>query len=160
MEATARAVVPRPIDAVWALVSSVERMEEWVDGVGDVRRGDDGDLVVGSTFESKYTYRGETFDVEYEVTRHDPPHRLDIRWTAGPFPFAGSIRLVEAAGGTEVSNTVDAGSDSLATSVIFTVFGPLIRRLMRRRLAGELDHLATAVESADDRSGRPVEADA
>lgn len=158
MEATARAVVDRPIDDVWAFVSTVERMDEWVDGVSDVRRHDEGDLAVGSTFESKYTYRGETFDVEYEVTHLDPPHRLDVRSTEGPFPFAGSIRLVEAAGGTEVSNTIDAGSDSRATSVIFAVLGPLIRRLMRRRLATELDDLAAAVDAGGGASERAVEA--
>ena len=146
MEATARAVVDRPIGDVWEYVSAVENMGEWVDGVSDVRRNEDGELDVGSRFSSKYTYRGKTFDVDYEVTAYDPPHRIDMRSTEGPFPFAGSLRLVEVDGGTEVANTIDAGSDGLATSAIFTVFGPLVRRMMRRQLEAELDELAEAVE--------------
>lgn len=119
-------------------------MERWVDGVSDVRPPTDG-LAVGATFSSSYTYRGETFDVDYDVTAVDPPHRLDIRSTEGPFPFAGSLRPVEVPGGTEVSNTIQAGSDGLATSIIFAVFGPLVRRLMRRQLARELEDLGRAV---------------
>ena len=159
MEATARRVVTRPIEDVWEYVSSVENMGEWVDGVSDVRREDGDDLGVGSRFSSKYTYRGETFDVDYEVTAYEPPNRLDVRSTDGPFPFAGSIRLTEVDGGTEVSNTIDAGSDGLVTSAIFAVLGPLLRRLMRRRLAEELDLLAGEVERAGGEAAAAATAD-
>jgi hypothetical protein len=139
---------------VWAYVSAVEHMGEWVEGVSDVRC--DEEVGVGTRFSSKYSYRGKTFDVEYEVTAYDPPVQLDITSREGPFPFDGSIRLVESGGRTEVSNTIDAGSDSFATTVIFTLFGPVVRRLMRRQLAGELHELAGALEEA----GPAVEATA
>ena len=149
MHATARTLVDRPIEDVWAYVADVEHLADWVDGVSDVRPPADDPVVAGSTFSSRYAYRGETFDVEYEVTAADPPRRLDLRSTAGPFPFAGSLRLAEVEGGTEVSNTLEAGSDGLATSVIFAVLGPVVRRLMRRQLARELEALASAVERGD-----------
>lgn|GEM_PF-410878 len=152
MKATAHAVIDRPIEAVWDIVATVENMEQWVGGVSDVRPPADG-LDVGAHFSSNYTYRGETFDVDYEVTAVDPPHRLDVRSTEGPFPFSGSIRLVEVRAGTAVSNTIDAGSDSVATSVIFAVFGPLIRRMMRRQLEAELGHLAEAVDETVGAAG-------
>ena len=152
METTARTVVDRPIEDVWAYVSDVENMEAWVEGVGDVRTGDEFELAAGSTFSSSYTYRGETFDVEYEVTTVEAPRRLDVRWTSGPFPFTGSIRLVEVADGTEVSNTIDAGSDGLATSFIFTAFGPVVRWMMRRQLAAELDRLGAAIGGNEERA--------
>lgn len=147
MEVTARGVVDRSIDDVWAYVSTVENMDEWVPGVSEVRRSDDAELEVGSRFSSKYTYRGETFDIDYEVTTYDPPRRLDIRSTDGPAPFAGSLRLAPVDGGTEVSNTISAGADGLAASVLFAAFGPVVRLLMRRRLAAELDLLAGAIEA-------------
>lgn len=159
MEATARTVVEVPIGDVWAFVSTVENMEEWVVGVSDVRRGGSDQLEAGSRFSSKYTYRGETFDVDYEVTTYEPPGRLDVRSTEGPFPFSGSIRLVEVEGGTEVSNTIDAGSDGLATSIVFVAFGPLVRWTMRRQLAEELDQLALALEN-DGPERSSAEADA
>lgn len=154
MQATARALIDRPIEEVWDFLSTIEHMEDWVTGVSDVRRDHETELEVGAKFSSKYTYRGRTFDVDYTITTFDPPHRLDIESTAGPFPFHGSLRLLEFERGTEVSNTIDAGSDSIATSIIFTVLRPVVRRLMRRQLADELDELQAALDGTPQPGSR------
>ncbi len=46
-----------------------------------------------------------------------------------------------------MTNDRDAGSDSWATSVIFTLFGLLIRPMMRRRLHKELVALKSFLEA-------------
>ena len=149
MRATATTLLDRPVQEVWAFVSDVETMAAWVEGVSDVEPPADG-LNVGARFSSSYSYRGKTFDVDYEVTAVDPPTRLDIRSTEGPFPFEGTLRLTPVDGRTRVSNTIDAGSDGLATTLIFTLLGPIMRRVMRRQLATELDALADALEEEHD----------
>ena len=159
VKATAERVIELSIDDVWDYVSTIENMSAWVEGVTDVSGPGEGELEVGARFESQYTYRGETFDVEYEVTAFEPPTRLDIASRAGPFPFSGSLRLSDLDGHTRVSNTIDAASDGVATTVIFTFFGPVVRRLMRRQLAGELDELdrviGAQVSAEATGTGRP-----
>lgn len=70
------------------------------------------DVGVGTRFSSTHTYRGESFDVEYEAPAHVLLVRLDITSREGPFPFDGSFRLVESDDRTGVSNTIGASSDS------------------------------------------------
>jgi hypothetical protein len=45
-----------------------------------------------------------------------------------------------------VTNTVDAAADGRFTSITFTLFGPIVRWLMARRLREELASLRTELE--------------
>ena len=146
MRGSAVIVVNRPIEEVWQFISDVQNMARWVSGVSEPRRTSAGELGVGSTFTSKFTYRNRTFDVRYAVTEFTPPVRFATNWTDGPFPYNGVVDLERAEGGTRVTNTVDVGSDSKATSVIFALFGPLVRAAMTRRLLTELRRLKMEIE--------------
>lgn len=146
MKSSAAIDVDRSIEEVFAFVANVENMERWVDGVGDARLASDGEVAVGSTIESDYTYRGKTFEMDMEVTAFEEPTRFGTRATEGPFPFDGLVELEEIPGGTRVTNTIDAGSDSWMTTVIFTLGGPIVRRMMRKQLATELEELRDALD--------------
>ena len=151
MKASASVVIDRPIEEVFAFVADVENADRWVNGVTEPRRTSEGEFGVGATFASKYTWGNKTHDITYVVTAHDPPTRHAVKSTSGPFPFEGAIDLEAVAGGTWVTNTIDAGTDSIATSVIFALFGPLLRMSMRKRLRAELAGLKATLEGA-----RPV----
>ncbi len=81
------------------------------------------------------------------VTAFEPPHRFSVKSTSGPFPYEGVVTLEAQGNATGMTNTLDAGSDSWATSVIFTLFGLLIRPMMRRRLHKELVALKSLLEA-------------
>ena len=49
--------------------------------------------------------------------------------------------------GTRVTNTIEVGSDHVITTVIFVVFGPLVRMMTRKQLSKELEILKTALET-------------
>lgn len=156
MKASATIDINRPIDDVWSYVSDPRNMEQWVLGVSDVRLpeaatdvDDNGAVTLdaGDRFSSKYTYGGRTLDTDYEVVAADEPHRFAMRGE-GPFPFEGELLLQPDPDGegTRVTNVIDAGSDGLFTTVMFTVFRPLMRRMMAKRLREELEALRTDVE--------------
>jgi len=147
VQASVSIIIERPIAAVFAFAANVENMDKWVVGVTEPRRTSDGQFGVGSTFFSKYTYAGKTHDINYVVTAYDPPRRQAVKSTSGPFPFVGTIELEAAGSGTKITNTIDAGSDSAATSAIFFLCGPLLRRMMRKQLRKELEELKKNVES-------------
>ena len=147
MQASASIIIDKLIDAVFAFAANVENMDKWVIGVTEPRRTSDGAFGVGSTFFSKYTYGGKTSDINYVVTAHEPPRRHAVKATSGPFPFEGTIDLEPAGNGTKITNTIDAGSDSTATSVIFFLCGPVLRVMMRKQLRKELEGLKQILEA-------------
>lgn len=147
MKATVAIEVGKPVREVWEFVSNIENMPRWVIGVSEPKRTSGGEFGVGSTFTSKYTYGGKTHRITYEVIGYAVPIFMAIRATTGPFPFQGTLHLEPAGGTTTVKNTVDAGADSVITSVIFVVFGRLIRKMMRKRLRSELEALKLTLEA-------------
>ena len=148
MKATAEITIERPANEVWDYVSDVTNMDNWVDGVEGAREVSESSLSVGSLVQSKYSYRGKTFDMDYEVTKYEPRRYLGMRSTKGPFPFDGLLELrEEGERETRALNTIEVGSDSLFTSFMFTVFAPLMSSLMRRQLGKELRRLKNLLES-------------
>jgi len=146
MKASVSIRIDQPIDKVFAFAANIENMDQWVTGVSEPKLTSEGDFGVGSTFTSKYTYGGGTHNITYVVTDYDPPTRHAIKSTSGPFPFEGLIELETSGSQTQITNTIDAGADSKATSIMFAVLGPILRIMMRRQLRGELEALKTILE--------------
>ena len=147
MKSTASIVIDRPINEVFAFVETIANFDHWVAGMADTHMTSEGDFGVGSTYRSTYTSQGQTSTIDFEVTAYEPPQHLSVQATEGPFPFQGRIELETAGEGTRLHNTIDAGSDSFITTIIFALGGPLIRRMMRKQLYGELETLKTLLES-------------
>jgi uncharacterized membrane protein len=146
MKSSASLLVNKPIDEVFAYIARLENMEQWADGVSQVQMISQGDVRLGTTFRSKYTYAGKTHNITYEVTTYEAPHRFGLRSTSGPFPFEGLVELEAMNGKTHIIYTIDAGSDSFATTLIFTLFRPFIRRAMSKQILKELEILKSKLE--------------
>jgi uncharacterized protein YndB with AHSA1/START domain len=140
LKASATIEINRPIDEVFAYVADLEHMERWVEGVSNAELVSGEPNVVGARYESDYTDGGRTTRMTYEVLAVDAPTGLAMRGE-GPFPFEGELHLESTAEGTRLTNTIDAGADGRFTKVVFTVLGPLSRRMMRRQLRAELGAL-------------------
>jgi len=102
-------------------------------------------LALGLTFATQYAFNGRQAEIDYVITVFEAPHRYGIRATSGPFPFESVVVLEEVPEGTSMTYTIDAGSDSKATSVIFALFGPLLRKAMTKRLNRQLEDLKALV---------------
>ncbi|MDE2993592.1 MAG: SRPBCC family protein [Chloroflexota bacterium] len=147
MKAGTSIVVERPIEDVWAFVANIENMDQWVVGVSEPRLSNGRDIGVGATYTSKYTYAGKTHTIDYEVTAYEPQQHFATQSTEGPFPFQGELDLERVGQGTKVTNTIDAGSDGLFTTITFKLLGPLVRISMRRQLHKELVALKNILET-------------
>ena len=147
MKAGTSIVVERPIEDVWAFVANIENMDQWVVGVTEPRLSNGRAIGLGTTYTSKYTYGGKTHNVDYEVTAYEPHRHFATRSTEGPFPFEGELDLERVGQDTKVTNTIDAGSDGLFTTITFTLLGPLVRTMMRRQLHKELVALKSVLET-------------
>jgi hypothetical protein len=146
MESTATMLIRRDQQEVFDYVSNPINMSHWIEGVSEPRITSYGSITQGTTFESKYTYGGGTYDINYEVTDFDPPYRFGTRSVEGPFPFIGRLVLDKDPKGTLVSNTVEVGADGVFTKVMFTVLAPFMKRSMRKQLVKELEALRSRLE--------------
>ncbi len=143
---SASVLVDRPISEVWTFVSDVEKMDLWAKGVSEPRRTSEGEVAPGSTFTSKFTHRGRTFDVRYSVTVCEPPSRFGIESSQGPLQYSGVVGLESVEGATRVTNTIETGS---ATGVMSGLMARLLRWGMRRQLSKELGVLKRVIERGE-----------
>jgi hypothetical protein len=122
MRASGEIVIERPVEAVWQWAADPQHWHRWEPDLGDV----DPD--------------------HYEVAEQTPPRRQVVRSVAGAFPFESTLELSPDVGGTRVRQTVSAGPEDALARLMFMVARPLVRRSMRRRIAGQLERLKTMVE--------------
>jgi len=122
VRAWAEIVIERPPEAVWQWASDPRHWHRWEPDLGAVDPGD------------------------YEVVEKTAPRRQVVRSAAGPFPFESTLELSPDVGGTRVRQTVTAGPEDALARFLFVVARPLVRRGMRRRIAGQLVRLKTMVE--------------
>ncbi|MHA1975912.1 MAG: SRPBCC family protein [Candidatus Hodarchaeales archaeon] len=147
MKGSATAIIHKPINEIFSFITNVENQDQWVDGSSDTKLSSENDLRKGSIFEGKYTYSGKTHEIQYEVVNFSPPTLFGIKSPKGPFPFESRLDLKDVDGHTEVTNTIDAGSDHILTSMMFFLFKPVLRRQMNKQMKKELNKLKTILES-------------
>lgn len=146
MKATTSLTVRRSPEEVFAFVSSPANMASWLSGVSASEAASEGPVGPGAVLSSHYTHGSKTHLVTYVVTAYEEGRRYGFRATSGPYPFENLVELEPAVGGTRVIHTIDAGADSRATAVIFAVFGPILRKMMRRRIQEDLKGLKVLLE--------------
>jgi carbon monoxide dehydrogenase subunit G len=139
VRASAEIVIERPLEAVWEWASDPHQWFRWQEGVTDVTA--DGDRVT-----SRYEYGPHSGTAVYEIVERTPPRRQLVRSVSGPFRFEGLLELSPDVGGTRVRHTVVTGPEDALARVLFVVARPLVRRSMRRRIAGQLERLKRMVE--------------
>jgi hypothetical protein len=122
VRASAEIVIERPVQAVWEWASDPRHWHRWEPDLSGV----DPD--------------------HYEIVEQTPPRRQVVRSVAGPFPFQSTLELTPDVGGTRVRQTVTAGPEDALARFLFVVARPLVRRSMRRRIAGQLARLKAMVE--------------
>ena len=64
----------------------------------------------------------------------------------GPFPFVGELELVRRGGGTEVTNTLSAGSDHVVTTLMFRFLPFIVRPMMAKQIRKELEQMKAILE--------------
>ncbi len=146
LTASARVRIERPIEEVWAFASHVPNMEQWVDGMSETELIGGGEVGRGSEICGVYTYGGGSAPVLIRVTAFQPPRRMVTDAQEGPFPFVGELELVRLGGGTEVTNTLSAGSDHIVTTVMFRLLPFIVRPMMAKQLRKELGQLKAILE--------------
>jgi hypothetical protein len=101
----------------------------------------------GTRFSADYADGLRRSAIDFKVVEFEPPTRFATKSERGPFsfPFRGTMELRAVETGTEVTNNIETGPESLATRLASILFGPILRRTMRRRLQDELQALRASI---------------
>ncbi len=145
MKAKASVTVARPVAEVFDYVTDVSNMPSWMTGVRTASAIDE-TMSEGSRYLLEYTGGWRSNDLEVVVTEFEPPSVFASQVARGPFAFEGTMTFTDRGDVTEVTNSIEAGPDSLATRIASLLFGWMLRGSMSRRLLGELEALQQSIE--------------
>lgn len=146
INASAQVTIDREPADVWAYVSDVTNQDHWVDGMSESEVLSEGAVGLGTRIRGVYTYGGGSAPTVMTITEYREGRQLAIEASDGPFPFTGRLSLQRSGSSTVVTNAMSAGSDHIFTSIMFTVFRPLTKRMMARQLRKELGQLKEILE--------------
>ena len=145
---SASVTIERSPADVWTYVSNPTNQDHWVDGMSESEVIGDGPPGRGTQIRGRYTYGSQSAPVLITITEFREGRQLAVEASEGPFPFSGLLTLERSREGTVVTNAMNAGSDHVVTSIMFTVFRPLMKLMMGRQLKKELGQLKAILEDA------------
>lgn len=145
MKASASIEINRDIADVFAYVSEVAAMPEWVTGVRSARLVSP-EMASGAHLVLEYNGGWRPYELQVLVTEFDAPRVIALQTERGPFGFEGRMELEAVGGGTRVTNEIEAGPDSVSTRVAVMLLGPFLRRSTNRRILRELEALERSIE--------------
>ena len=145
VKAQARVTIERSVSDVFDYVTDVANMPAWMTGV-QAATPVDGTMAAGARYSLQYTAGWRPYELEVTVTEYERPVAFASQVSRGPFAFEGTMTFVARDGGTEITNSIEAGPDSVASRVASLLFGWLLRRSMSRRLLRELETLQHSIE--------------
>lgn len=145
VKAKASVSITRPVGEVFDYVVDVANMPRWITGVRSARPVDT-TMRVGARYLLEYMGGWRANELEVEVTEFDRPNVFASQISRGPFAFEGTMTFTATDGGTDVTNSIEAGPDSLASRIATLLFGWFLRSSMSRRLQRELETLQRSIE--------------
>jgi uncharacterized protein YndB with AHSA1/START domain len=126
----AEVLVARPRDEVFPFVADARNRPLWDDSVGTEELTSPEPIAVGSTLRTRLRSMGRDYEYLWEIAEYDPPSRVRVESTSGPFPTTLAWDVTEHAEGSLV-----------AFSVTGRPSGPLrvLERLIARNTARNLE---------------------
>lgn len=135
-------IINRPIDEVFAFVSDAENLPRWRTSALEVRKSFKGPLGVGSIFQGRFTFLGQTIEGNLQVIVHEPNRKYATRMVEGPFPLETYYILDATRVGTWFTFVVDGHPGGF-----FKLAEPLVVSLAKRSFEIDLHNLKEMLES-------------
>jgi carbon monoxide dehydrogenase subunit G len=135
-------VVARPRDEVFAFVADARNRPRWDDSVDSEELTSPEPIAVGSTLRTKLQSMGRDYVYDWEIVEHDPPDRVRIESTSGPFPTTLEWKVHEHDAGSLVEFTL-TGRPSGGLRLL----QPLIARNTRNNLNRSFPRLKKVLEA-------------
>jgi uncharacterized protein YndB with AHSA1/START domain len=134
--------IKRPVEDVFAVLSDFSNGSKWASGaVEPAKQTSAGPIGVGTTWHGVGKVAGRQFDTEITFTEFEPNRKITLTITK-PFPTTWTVTLESVAGGTRVSQTVEAEPGGF-----FKLAEPLVVTMAKRQFQNDLDNLRDLMEA-------------
>ena len=141
---TVSLLIARPLDDVFAFIEDARNRPRWDDGVESEELTSPEPIGVGTTVRTRLRSMGRDYQYTWEVVEHEPPRRMTIESTSGPFPTTLAYRLDEQGGATAVDFSVSGRPGGL-----LRVLEPLIARNTQKNLDRGFARLKQVLEGGN-----------
>jgi carbon monoxide dehydrogenase subunit G len=136
-------VITRPPDEVFAFVEDARNRPRWDDSVESEELTSPEPIGVGTTVHTRLRpSMGRSYEYTWEVTEHDPPDRMTIQSTSGPFPTTLAYQLEGHPGATRVDFAVTGRPTG-----VLRLLQPLIARTIQKNLDRGFARLKQVLET-------------
>lgn len=122
-------LISRPLDEVFAFVGDVRNRPRWDESVDSEELTSPEPIEVGSTVRTRLRSMGREYEYTWEIVEHEPPNRMRVESTSGPFPTILGFQFDDREGTTEVQATVTGRPTGL-----LRLFQPMIARTTQKNL--------------------------
>jgi uncharacterized membrane protein len=85
--------ISRPLDEVFRYVADARNRPQWDESVDSEELTSPEPIGVGSTIHTRMRSMGREYEYTWKIVEHDPPTRMAVDSTSGPFPHHPSLRV-------------------------------------------------------------------
>ena len=135
-------VVARPRDEVFAYIADARNRPQWDDSVDSEELTSPEPIGVGTTIRTRLRSMGRDYQYDWRIVEHQPPSRVVIESTAGPFPTTLVFDIGERDGGSLVEFSVTGRPEGA-----LRLLQPLIARNTQQNLDRGFPRLKEVLES-------------
>jgi uncharacterized protein YndB with AHSA1/START domain len=134
--------IKRPVEDVFAVLSDFSNGSKWSSGEPEPAvKTSDGPIGVGTTWHSVSKIIGRRFESDIEFTEFEPDRKI-VFTTTKPIAMTATVMLEPVAGGTRVSQTIQAEPGGF-----FRLAEPLAVTMAKRQLQNDLDTLRDLMDA-------------
>lgn len=121
--------IARPLDEVFEFVADARNRPRWDESVDSEELTSPEPIRVGTTVRTRMRSMGREYEYTWEIVEHEPPNRMTVESTSGPFPTTLAFRF----SGQDAATSVEA-SVTCRPSGLLRLFQPLIARTTQKNL--------------------------
>ena len=133
--------IKRPVEDVFAVLGDFSSASVWSSGAAEPpTKTSDGPIGVGTTWHSVNKAAGRRIEGTFEYTEYEANRKI-VSATTRPFPITVTTTTEPVAGGTRVSQTVEAQPGGF-----FKLAEPLVVTMTRRQFQSDLENLRDLME--------------
>ncbi len=135
-------IISAPIEKVWAYLDDINNATKWSSNIIEAKLTSPGPTRVGTTYAYTIQAIGQKMETTGEITAYDPPRKSAWKAIKSPFPMNGSTVLESVAGGTRVTQTIDAEPGGF-----FKLAEPLLVKQQQSQMEADLAKLKQILEA-------------
>jgi uncharacterized protein YndB with AHSA1/START domain len=126
-----------PPEAVFPWLFEEDKVPQWTSRLEAYDVVGDGALGSGSRIRQVLTVKGQSLDVELEITAYDPPRAAESRFTLQGVDVVTAYELAADGGGTRLTQTLDGEASGFKARMLL----PVVKPHLEGKLQDDLERL-------------------